>query len=157
MKSRLYLETTIPSYLTSWPSRDLIVAGHQQVTRDWWEKRRGDFQIYIPQLVLDEAGAGDPVTARQRLKVLQSLPLLDITPEVAELTSGILASGKIPHRAATDAAHIAIAAVHGMDFLVTWDCVHIANAAIIKALASICRQHGCECPVICTPEEVLGE
>ena len=155
MKSRLYLETTIPSYLTSWPSRDLIIAGHQQVTRDWWEKRRGDFQIYISQLVLDEAGAGDPVAARQRLKVLQSLPLLDITPEVAELTSGILASGKIPRRAATDAAHIAIAAVHGMDFLVTCICVHIANAAIVKALASICRQHGCECPVICTPEGVL--
>ena len=148
MKSRLYLETTIPSYLTSRPSRDLIIAGHQQVTRDWWEKRRGDFQIYISQLVLDEAGAGDPVAARQRLKVLQSLPLLDITPEVAELTSGILASGKIPRRAATDAAHIAIAAVHGMDFLVTWNCVHIANAAILKALASICRQHGCECPVL---------
>jgi hypothetical protein len=70
MKSRLYLETTIPSYLTSRPSRDLIIAGHQQVTRDWWEKRRGDFQIYISQLVLDEAGAGDPVAARQRLKVL---------------------------------------------------------------------------------------
>jgi hypothetical protein len=97
------------------------------------------------------------VAARQRLKVLQSLPLLDITPEVAELTSGILASGKIPRRAATDAAHIAIAAVHGMDFLVTWNCVHIADTAIVKALASICRQHGCECPVICTPEEVLGE
>jgi hypothetical protein len=110
MKSRLYLETTIPSYLTSWPSRDLIVAGHQQVTRDWWEKRRGDFQIYISQLVLDDVGAGDPVAARQRLRVLQSLPLLDIAPEVAELTSGILASRKIPRKAATDAAHIAIAA-----------------------------------------------
>jgi predicted nucleic acid-binding protein len=138
-------------------SNSAVVAGHQQVTRDWWEKRRGDFQIYISQLVLDEAGAGDPVAARQRLKLLQSLPLLDITPEVAELTSGILASGKIPRKAATDAAHIAIAAVHGMDFLVTWNCVHIANAAIVRALASICRRHGCECPVICTPEEVLGE
>ena len=89
MKPRLYLETTIPSYLTSRPSRDLIIAGHQQITRDWWENRRGDFQVYISQLVLDEAGAGDPVAARQRLRVLQSLPLLDITPEVGELTSGI--------------------------------------------------------------------
>jgi predicted nucleic acid-binding protein len=91
------------------------------------------------------------------LKVLQSLPLLDITPEVAELTSGILASGKIPRKAATDAAHIAIAAVHGMDFLVTWDCVHSANAATAKVLASICREYACECPVICTPEELSGE
>jgi predicted nucleic acid-binding protein len=157
MKPRLYLETTIPSYLTSRPSRDLIIAGHQQITRDWWENRRGDYQIFISQLVLDEAGAGDPVAARQRLRVLQSLPLLDITPEVAELTSGILASGKIPRKAATDAAHIAIAAVHGMDFLLTWNCAHIANAAMVRALGSICREYACECPVICTPEELLGE
>src|SRR5271157_587243 len=157
MKPRLYLETTIPSYLTSRPSRDLIIAGHQQITREWWETRRDNFQLYISQLVVDEAGAGDPVAARQRLKVLQDLPLLDITPEVAEVASGILASGKVPRKAATDAAHIAIAAVHGMDFLVTWNCVHIANAAIAKALASICREHACECPVICTLEELMGE
>ena len=141
MKSRLYLETTIPSYLTSRPSRDLIIAGHQAVTREWWEKRRDAFQLYISQLVVDEAGAGDPIAARERLKVLQDLPLLDITPEVADLASSILGSGKIPRKAATDAAHIAIAAVHGMDFLVTWNCAHIANAAIAKALASICRKH----------------
>jgi len=157
MKSRLYLETTIPSYLTSRPSRDLIIAGHQQVTIEWWENRRETFQLYISQLVVDEAGAGDPVAALKRLKVLQSLPLLDITPEVVELASSILASGKIPRKAATDAAHIAIAAVHGMDFLVTWNCLHIANAAIAKSLAFICREHACECPVICTPEELMGE
>ena len=157
MKSRLYLETTIPSYLTSRPSRDLIIAGHQEITREWWEKRRDTFQLYISQLVVDEASAGDPVAAHERLKALEGLPLLDITPEVMELATGILASGKIPRKAATDAAHIAIAAVHGMDFLVTWNCVHIANAAIAKALASICREHACECPVICTPEELIGE
>jgi predicted nucleic acid-binding protein len=157
MKPRLYLETTIPRCLTSRPSRDLIIAGHQQITRDWWEKRRGDFRLYISQLVLDEAGAGDPSAARERLGVLQSLPLLDITPQVAELASIILASGNIPGKAATDAAHIAIAAVHSMDFLVTWNCAHIANAVVVRVLVSICRGHGYECPVICTPEELLGE
>jgi predicted nucleic acid-binding protein len=157
MKSRLYLETTIPSYLTWRPSRDLVIAGHQQITRDWWENRLGDFQVYISQLVLDEVGAGDPAAARERLRVLKSLPLLDITPEVMELTTGILASGIIPRKAATDAAHIAIAAVHSIDFLLTWNCAHIANAAMVKALASICRQHAWECPVICTPEELLGD
>jgi predicted nucleic acid-binding protein len=157
MKSRLYLETTIPSYLTSRPSRDLIVAGHQQVTREWWERRRDTFQLYISQLVIDEAGAGDLMAARERLKTLLDLPVLDITPEVVALASGILASGRVPRKAATDAAHIAIAAVHGMDFLLTWNCVHIANAANAKALASICREHACECPVICTPEELMGE
>ena len=145
MKSRLYLETTIPSYLTSRPSRDLIIASHQQITREWWEKRRDTFQVYISQLVVDEASAGDPVAARERLKVVQDLPLLDITPEVAELASGILASGKVPRKATTDAAHIAIAAaVHGMDFLVARNCAHIANAAIAKSLALICREHACD-------------
>src|ERR1700738_2913892 len=114
MKPKLYVETTLPSYLTSRRSRDLIIAGHQQITREWWHKRRGAFQLYISQLV----------------------------------ASSILASGSIPRKAATDAAHIAIAAVHGMEFLITWNCVHIANAVIAKALARICRQHGFECPVI---------
>lgn len=157
MKSRLYLETTIPSYLASRPSRDLIIAGHQQITRDWWERRKANFQVYISQLVVDEVSAGDPVAARQRLKAIQHLPLLDITSEVAELASSILASGIIPRKAATDAAHIAVAAVHGMDFLVTRNCVHIANAVIAKAIESICRQHLFECPVICTQEALLGE
>jgi hypothetical protein len=157
MKPRLYLETTIPSYLTSRPSRDLVIASHQQITREWWEKRRDAFQIYISQLVVDEAGAGDPYAAGERLNAIEHFPLLDITPEVAMLAMAILASGRLPRKAAADAAHIAIAAVHGMDFLITWNCVHIANAVIAKALAQTCRRHAFECSVICTPEELLGE
>ena len=157
MKSRLYLETTIPSYLTSRPSRDLIVAGHQQVTREWRGRRRDNFRLYLSQLVIDEVSAGDPAAARERLKTVKDVPLLDITPEVTELAPGILASGKVPRKAAADAAHIAIAAVHGMDFLMTWNCVHIANATNVRALALICREHGFDCPVICTPEELMGE
>jgi hypothetical protein len=153
----VYLETTIPSYLTSRPSRDLIIAGHQQITREWWVRRRDAFQLYLSQLVIDEVSAGDPAVARERLKTVRDLPLLDITPEVTDLASRILASGKIPRKAAADAAHIAIAAVHRMDFLVTWNCVHIANATNARALALICREHGCDCPVICTPEELMGE
>ena len=85
MKGRLYLETTIPSYLTSQPSRDPIIAGHRQITREWWERQRSNFQIYISQLVLDEASAGDPAASRARLRLLQSIPLLEITPDVAAL------------------------------------------------------------------------
>lgn len=157
MRPRLYLETTIPSYLTSRPSRDLIIAGHQQITKDWWETRRHDFELYISQLVVDEVSAGDSIAARERLAVIAGLPLLDITPDIAELASHILAARIIPRKAATDAAHIAIAAVHGMDFLLTWNCVHIANAAIMKGLVALCRKHAFECPVICTPEELFGE
>lgn len=156
MKPRLYLETTVPSYLTSRPSRDLVIAAHQQITKEWWAIRRKAFRLYISQLVVDEASAGDAVAARSRLSVVSDLPLLDITPDVSTLASAVLASGELPRKAATDAAHIAIAAVHGMDFLLTWNCAHIANAVIGRALARICREHGFECPVICTPEELLG-
>ena len=144
VKSRLYLETTIPSYLTSRPSRDLVIAGHQQITREWWERRRHHFQIYLSQLVIDEVSAGDPAAARERLKTLTGLPLLDVTHEASELASRIVDSGKIPRKAAADAAHIAIASVHGM--VMTWNCAHIANAANARALARICREHGCDCP-----------
>jgi hypothetical protein len=157
MNPRLYLETTVPSYLTSRPSRDLIIAGHQQITREWWDKRKDAFRLYISQLVLDEIGQGDPKAARDRLKVIQGLPLLDITTEAGVLASAILESSIIPRKAAIDAAHIALAAVHGMDFLVTWNCVHIANAVIAKSLAKTCLRNGFECPVICTPEELLGQ
>ena len=91
------------------------------------------------------------------MKPMKDLPLLDITPDVGDLAASLLTSGVIPQRAATDAAHIAIPAVHGMHFLMTWNCVHIANAIIAKAVAKVCRQHGLECPVICTPEALLGE
>lgn len=130
----------------------------QKVTvSKWWDKRRDAFELYISQLVVDETKAGDPVAARDRIKLMKDLPILDITPEVGLLATSLLASGVIPQRAATDAGHIAIAAAHGLDFLMAWNCMHIANASITKAVASICEQHGLECPVICTPEELLGE
>lgn len=157
MKPGLYLETTIPSYLTSRPSRDLIIAGHQQITRDWWDTRKDDFELYISQFVVDEVSNGDPSADRERLKIVENLPLLDITAEVGELAAHIMESRIIPRKSATDAAHIAIAAVHGLDFLLTWNCVHIANAQIAKALTSLCRERGHACPVICTPEELFGK
>ncbi|NUM55195.1 MAG: type II toxin-antitoxin system VapC family toxin [Candidatus Hydrogenedentes bacterium] len=156
MKPRLYLETTIPSYLVSWPSRDLVIAGHQQITKEWWRKRRHAFEIYVSQFVLDEAKAGDKKAARERLQAIAGLRSLDITPEVGTLAAELLASGVMPKKAAIDATHIAIAAVHAMDFLMTWNCVHLANAAISKKVAKICSQNGFECPVICTPEELMG-
>jgi predicted nucleic acid-binding protein len=157
MKPKLYLETTVPSYLSAWPSRDLIRAGHQQITREWWETRRADFDIYISQLVLDEAGAGDAQAARDRLEVLQTLPLLDLTAEVTDLASDLKSELALPPKAITDAAHIAIAAVHGMDFLLTWNCTHIANAEMFSQIELACKERGFNAPVICTPEELMGK
>lgn len=156
LKARLYLETTVPSYLTAWPSRDLIRASHQQITREWWERRRADFEVFISQLVLDEAGAGDPAAARERLAALQDLPQLDITDDVVVLAGALVTSLALPAKASTDAAHIALAAVHGMHFLLTWNCTHIANAEMAVTIARVCREHGFTAPVICTPEELMG-
>ena len=156
MKPKLYLETTVPSYLTAWPSRDLIRAGHQQLTKEWWQTRRAGFDIYISQFVLDEAAAGDAEAARERLAALQGLPMLDVSEEVVELARALNASLALPEKAVTDAAHIATAAVHGMHFLLTWNCAHIANAEMFVAIEMACREHGFSCPVICTPEELMG-
>jgi hypothetical protein len=156
MKPRLYLETTIPSLLTAWPSRDVVIAAHQQVTREWWENKRTEYDLYISELVLLEAGAGDPVAARERLDVLRGLPLLDASLEVEHLTSRLLASKLIPPNAAADAGHLAISAVHGMHFLLTWNCTHINNATMEKQVRAVCAAEGFELPVVCTPEEIMG-
>src|SRR5262249_25109890 len=156
MAQRVYLETTIPSYLTAWPSRDLIIAGHQQITKEWWQVRRTEFELCISQFVLEEAEAGDAQAAQERMAILTQLPLLDVSDSVLELASAILQTGIIPTKAARDAAHIAVSAVHGIDFLLTWNCAHIANAQIVKQVQAICAQHGFPCPVICTPEELMG-
>jgi hypothetical protein len=157
MKARLYLESTIPSYLTAKPSRDLIVAGHQQLTQDWWTTRRSEFDLFVSQLVLDEESVGDPEYAAKRLDIVQSLPLLDLTEAVTDLAAAILQSGTIPTKAARDAAHVAASAVHGMDYLLTWNCAHIANARIVRRLQRVCQERGLTCPVICTPEVLMGD
>jgi hypothetical protein len=157
MKPRVYLETTIPSYLTAWPSRDLVRAAHQQITRDWWDRRRAEFELYISQVVLRECQAGDAAAATERLKILQDLPLLEQTEEATRLAQALVDRVPLPERAAVDALHVAIAAVHGVDYLLTWNCTHIANATLRDPIESVCRENGYEPPAICTPDELLAE
>ncbi len=146
----------MPSYLTAWSSRDLIRAGHQQITREWWQNRRARFDLYISQLVLGEAGAGDVEAARERVAVLQGIPILDATDAVTELASSLTKSLALPEKAVSDAIHIAMAAVHEMHFLLTWNCTHIANAEMSGAIEAACEEARFTCPVICTPEELMG-
>jgi hypothetical protein len=157
MKPRLYTETTIPSYLTSRPSRDIITAGHQQTTKLWWEKRKDKFEIFISQLVLDEASQGDPNAAAERLSILAEFSELTIPESVNRLAKRFLQDGVIPEKASTDAAHIAICATHSIDFLMTWNCTHIANATIQRRVKKICEEEGFSFPFICTPEQLMGE
>lgn len=152
---RLYLETTIPSYLTAWPSGNAVIAGHQVTTREWWATCQERFELYVSQFVLDEAGSGDSEAARVRLEVLRGLPVLPATDAALTLAGALLVEGAIPEKARTDAAHIAVAAVHGMDFLVTWNCRHIANAEMEPRIREVCERHGWRSPKICTPEQLL--
>lgn len=156
MSSSIYVETSIVSYLTAWPKRDLVRAAHQEVTREWWAKRAA-FDMYVSQLVLDEAGAGDASAAAQRLEALRDLPLLELTVEARALARDLLREAALPAKAAADALHIAVATVHGMNCLLTWNCAHIANATMRPRIEAICRTNGFEPPVICTPLELLEE
>jgi hypothetical protein len=119
MRNRVYLEITIPSYLAAWPSRDLIVAAHQQITHDGWNNQRANFEIYISQFVIDEAEKGNAEAAKRRLEFLKDFQLLNLSDNVAELSAAFIDSGVIPHKSALDAAHLAVATVHNMDFLLT--------------------------------------
>ena len=115
-----------------------------------------DFEVYISQFVLDEASAGDADAAARRLALLGSFPLLDATPEALELAGALVEHGAIPPRKAADAAHIAVATVHHMQFLLTWNCTHLANAEILAQVQAICAELGYAAPIVCTPEELLG-
>ena len=157
MKRRVYLETTIPSYLTAWVSRDLVMAAHQQITREWWETRRHEFEMFVSQFVIDEVGLGAPDAARRRLDVLIDTPLLGPSEDVYTLADALMKRVPLPANAAADSLHIAIATVNGMDYILTWNCTHIANAALRGSIEMVCRERGYEPPVICTPEELLKE
>lgn len=156
MTKRVYIETTIPSYLAAWPSRDLVQAARQQITHEWWNNERQNFDLCISQTVLDEAAAGDADAAERRLGFLRVLPLLDLTEAVNSVAKAIMDSGLLPPKATRDALHIAVSSVHDVDILLTWNCQHIANAAIMKELGEIVAKCGCEMPILCTPEELLG-
>lgn len=153
-KATVYLETTILGYGASKPSRNVIVAARQEITRDWLETAAQGYDLFVSQAVIREASAGDEEAARERLSLVEGVPLLGITDEVGDLAARMVQEGAIPREAAEDALHIAVAAAHGMDFLLTWNVTHIANAAMRQTIERVCRESGYEPPVICTPEEL---
>ena len=154
---RVYIETTIPSYLTSWPSPKVVHAGHQISTRDWWENHRDRFELFTSLVTHQEANSGDPDAAKRRMDSLEGIPLLAITPECESIAQGILNSGLIPAKADRDALHIGVATFHAMDVLLTWNIRHIANAAIRQELRDLIASLGYSLPTICTPEELLPQ
>lgn len=154
--SSVYLETTVISYLAARQSRQLSVAWHQKVTREWWKNRRSDFEIYISDFVLLEASRGDKDAAIKRMSIVADLPVLEATDTVYAIAQALVAE-VIPRAYADDAFHVAVAAFHNVDYLLTWNCKHIANAELWKKISMIVGRFGCSIPIICTPEELLGQ
>ena len=152
----VYVETSVISYLTALPSRDLVLAAHQQVTREWWSGR-DRFELLVSDAVLAEITRGDDVAAARRLAVLEGISVLSATAPAQALARAFLQAAAMPSNAAIDAVHVAVAAAHGVDFLVTWNCAHIANAVVREKIEAVCRAAGFRPPVICTPLELSVE
>ena len=152
---RIYIESTIPSYVVARPARDLLQAARQQLTKDWWDLKREKHELFTSQVVLDEIAGGKAAMAKQRLMLMSGITVTRATGEVESLTQNILDSGLLPADADRDAAHIALATVHEMDILLSWNCRHIANAFIQARLRKLADAAGFTLPVICTPEELL--
>ena len=154
MKASVYIETTIVSYLVAEPTKDLIQAAHQEVTREWWTTR-DRFDLFISAAVVSEARRGDPTAAARRVDALSGIPLLSAGPRAGALVRSLLRSGALPSHARVDAAHVAIAATNGVDYLLTWNLRHLANAAIRAKIDEGCRRAGLVPPIICNPEELM--
>ncbi len=157
MAALVYLETSIISYLTAWPSRDLIVAGRQQLTHEWWNRRRSSFEVVVSELVHLECADGDPAAAARRATFLAALRSLETTAEAEMLALDLLKGAALPSKARADALHIAIAATQGVSYLLTWNSAHIANAEKRPLVETVCRLSGYEAPILCTPDELMGE
>jgi hypothetical protein len=156
MIETVYIETSILGYLTARPSRDIVVAANIEITREWWDTRRSAFQLYSSQAVVKETSQGDTEIASRRLEIIRNFALLDLNQSVLDLAEQFLERSCLPAKADVDAVHIAAATVHSMDYLLTWNCKHIANAQIQKKLAEISFDFGYDLPILCTPYELLG-
>ena len=154
---RIYIESTIPSYVVARPARNLLQAARQETTRDWWELKRHQQTLFTSQIVLDEISGGEPAMAQLRLATLAGIPVLRVNDETENLTLQILGSGLLPAEADRDAAHIALATIFEMDILLSWNCRHIANAAIQARLRQLVEKSGLALPVLCTPDELTGD
>ncbi|WP_295443356.1 type II toxin-antitoxin system VapC family toxin [uncultured Thiodictyon sp.] len=154
MKPKVYVETSIPSYLTAWRSRDIVIAGNQETTKEWWD-RRDDFELFISEFVIEESSGGAPEAAARRLEVLSGIPEIEISAEVELIAERLLLHASLPPKAKVDALHIAMAAIGGMDYRLTWNCAHIANPAFRVKIDAVIRSFGYEPPIICTPLEIL--
>ena len=156
MKPKVYIETSVVSYLTAWPRRDLIVAAHQALTVEWWRRGLPRYQPVISQFVLDEAALGDADAARDRLDALAHFPLISApAAEIERIAVALVARHALPAKARYDALHVAVCACAGVDYLATWNYKHLANANKLALVERVCRDCGYEPARIVTPSELM--
>ncbi len=156
MKPTVYVETSVIGYFASDFSRDLLTAAHQEFTRKWWRSSQDRFSFVTSVVVLDEAARGDKDLARRRLEIVKPLVMLPVSPEAIELSHQLLESAAIPQKEDQDALHLAIAATNGIEYLVTWNCKHLANASMRMRIENVCIEAGYDPPIICTPQQLEG-
>ncbi|NLF71213.1 MAG: type II toxin-antitoxin system VapC family toxin [Candidatus Anammoximicrobium sp.] len=152
----VYLETSVIGYLASRPGTDIIFAANQLMTLEWWNDQRSRFELFASQAVVDECSAGDPTAAKERLVFLNGIPVLAINAATQNLAQELIRRVGLPAKAAVDALHIAIAALNRIDYLLTWNCKHIANPAFRRKIEDVLNDAGLRPPVICTPQEILN-
>jgi len=157
MSNSVFIETTIPSYYVARRSRDIVQAARQELTMEWWDNRRSRYELLSSQIVVDEAARGEEAMAEKRLAMIADVPLLVISDSVVEIAEELLADDVVPEKASDDAFHLACAGVHEVDFLLTWNCKHIANPHNRHRIQKCFDRHQIRMPVICTPEEFIGD
>jgi len=157
VKEIAYIETTIVSYLVARPSRDLVLSAHQQVTREWWENERVHYHCIASEEVAREAMLGDTGMAQARIKVLADVQIVGITAEVEAMAATFMSTGALPPTMRPDATHLAAATLSGADYLLTWNCRHLANAHVLRRLQKEAERRGWQLPGVCTPLELMGD
>ena len=153
----VYIETSIVSYLRQRPSSEIVIAAHQLLTHRWWNTERTKYELVVSQYVIEEASAGDPTLASERLQALNGIPALPDAPEIRQIADQIMSRAILPRKAEVDALHIATVAHHRIDYLLTWNCRHIANARILLRIHQVLADMNIPIPMICTPEELQGD
>lgn len=154
MAASVYIESSVISYLTARPNRDVVIAGRQTVTEEWWAERRQDYDLYISPLVIEEISGGDATAAQARIAAVASLPSLSILPPAEQIANRLLAVKALPENSERDALHIAIAATQCIDYLLTWNFKHINNATTRALVINTVAEEGYVCPTLCSPEEL---
>jgi predicted nucleic acid-binding protein len=154
--AKVYIETSIVSYLTARPSNNLIAAAWQKETMDWWETQRDRFDLFISEIVVEEASRGDQSAASKRLEALEDIQVLKLDERSVELAKALIGQSAVPRKALDDALHLAVAAVNNIDFFLTWNCRHIDNAEMKPKIRKVIESKGYQCPEIATPIELMG-